>query len=185
MMPKAKVTSAIWSHLDDQIVTGHDNGEICQFDLRMKGNDPVNWCSVHKKPITDLQTSKDQTMLISSSKDQTARLFDTKTLEHLKTYKSERPVNSASISPIREHIVLGGGEEAMQVTQTLTAQGGFEAKFYHLVFEEEFSRVRGHFGPINSLAFHPNGESFVSGGEDGFVRLNKFDQDYYDFKFDF
>lgn len=34
--------------------------------------------------------SRDQTMLISSSKDKTARLYDAHTLEVKKTYKSER-----------------------------------------------------------------------------------------------
>ena len=55
-------------------------------------------------------------------------------------------------------VVLGGGQEAMEVTQTAKQSGKFEARFYNLVFEEEFGRVKGHFGPINSLAFNPNGE---------------------------
>lgn len=42
-------------------------------------------------------------------------------------------MNSAAISPIRDHIILGGGEEAMKVTQTTAASGHFEAKLYHLV----------------------------------------------------
>ena len=33
----------------------------------------------------------------------------------LKTYQSDRPINSADISPIFDHIVLGGGQEASQV----------------------------------------------------------------------
>lgn len=48
-------------------------------------------------------------------------------------FRAERPVNSATISPTRDHIVLGGGEEAMNVTQTALSSGHFEAKLYHLV----------------------------------------------------
>ncbi len=55
-------------------------------------------------------------------------------------------------------MVLGGGQEAMEVTTTTTKAGKFDARFYHLVFEEEIGRVKGHFGPINSLAFHPDGK---------------------------
>lgn len=99
---------------------GHENGDINQFDVRMTSQDrrdtsPTNFVNDHKRIIMDLQISTDQTMLLSSSKDQTAKLFDTHTLTKKKTYLSERPVNSAAMSPVRDHIVLGGGEEAMQV----------------------------------------------------------------------
>lgn len=32
------------------------------------------------------------------------QLFDAATLNHLKTYKTSRPVNSAAISPTRDHV---------------------------------------------------------------------------------
>lgn len=82
-------------------------------------------------------------------------------------------------------VVVGGGQEAMEVTTTSTRVGKFDARFFHLVFEEEFARVKGHFGPINTLAFHPDGRSFSSGGEDGFVRIQSFDPSYFEYKFDY
>ena len=54
----------------------------------------------HEKNITDMQLNADGTMFISSSKDHTANLYDLDTLDRLHTYKTERPVNSAAISPI-------------------------------------------------------------------------------------
>jgi len=33
----------------------------------------------------------------------------------MKTYQTDRPVNSAAISPLKEHVVLGGGQEAIEV----------------------------------------------------------------------
>ena len=89
------------------------------------------------------------TMFISSSKDHTANLYDLESLERIHTYKTERPVNSAAISPIYDHVVLGGGQEAMDVTMTSTKIGKFDARFFSMIFEEEFGRVKGHFGPIN------------------------------------
>ena len=38
------------------------------------------------------------------------------------------------------------------MTTTAGRQGRFETQFYHLAYEEEFGRVKGHFGPINALA---------------------------------
>lgn len=72
----------------------------------------------------------------------------------------------------------------MEVTTTAARSGKFEARFFHLIFEEEFARVKGHFGPINSLAFHPDGKSYASGGEDGYVRVQNFDQSYFEFQMD-
>lgn len=179
---ESKVTSALWGPLDEYLITGHDNGEIMQWDLRM--GKKITAVKEHNKLISDLQYSKDQTMLISASKDTTAKLFDSGTLEVIKKYKTDRPVNSAAISPIRDHVVLGGGQEARDVTTTSTRAGKFEARFFHLVFEEEFGRVKGHFGPINSVAFHPDGQSYSSGGEDGYVRIHKFDPQYFEFHFE-
>lgn len=144
----------------------------------------LNSVSDHTGTINDMQLSKDGTMIVTASKDTTAKLFDSDSLVCLKTYKTERPVNSAAISPIFEHVVLGGGQDAMEVTTTSTRSGKFDSRFFHLIYEEEFARVKGHFGPINSLAFHPDGKSYSSGGEDGFVRVQVFDQSYYEYIFD-
>ncbi|KAG1666670.1 Eukaryotic translation initiation factor 3 subunit I [Nymphon striatum] len=177
---ESKVTSALWGSLDKSFVTGHEKGEITKWDLRTV--DQSNFTKEHKKSINDMQFNNDQTMFITASKDHTAKLFDLDTLEVMKVYKTERNVNSAAISPLRDHVVLGGGQEAMDVTTSSTKQGKFDAKFYHLVFEEEFARVKGHFGPINSVVFHPDGDGYSSGGEDGYVRVHHFDAQYFEFR---
>ncbi|XP_018320997.1 eukaryotic translation initiation factor 3 subunit I [Agrilus planipennis] len=178
-----RVSSLLWGTLDETVITGHENGEIIQWDL--KTGKQLNSTKEHANQINDMQFSKDRTMFITASKDHTAKLFDSDNLMLLKTYKTERPVNSAAISPIFEHVVLGGGQDAMDVTTTSTRIGKFDSRFFHLVFEEEFGRVKGHFGPINSVAFHPDGKSYSSGGEDGYVRVHNFDSSYFDYSFDY
>lgn len=180
---ESKVTCGIWGPYDEYLITGHENGELSHFDV--KTGEQVLCVSDHKKTINDIQGSRDQTMVITASKDNTAKLFDSSSLQHMKTFRTERPVNSASLSSLKEHVVLGGGQEAMEVTTTSARVGKFDARFYHMIFEEEFARVKGHFGPINSVAFHPDGKSFSSGGEDGYVRVHYFDQNYFDFEFEF
>lgn len=64
------------------------------------------------------------------------------------------------------------------MTTTSAKAGGFEARFFHKIYTEEFGNVRGHFGPINTVAFSPDGRGFTTGGEDGYVRLHHFDMDY-------
>jgi translation initiation factor 3 subunit I len=74
------------------------------------------------------------------------------TFEVLKTYKSAAPINSAAMSPIFDHVLIGGGQDAAAVTTTAAKAGYFEARFFHKVFAEEFANARGHFSPINSGA---------------------------------
>uniref|UniRef100_A0A6G1SGF4 Eukaryotic translation initiation factor 3 subunit I n=1 Tax=Aceria tosichella TaxID=561515 RepID=A0A6G1SGF4_9ACAR len=176
-----KVSAVIWGPLDQTFLTGNEKGAIKKWDIRKPG-EVVAQSEDHTSAITDLQGSADCTMFISSSKDCTAKLFDIETLEVIKTYQSDRPVNSASISPLRDHVVLGGGQEAMEVTTTAQQSGKFEAQFYHMIFEEEFARVKGHFGPINTIAFHPDGRGYASGSEDGYVRVHRFDPKYFEYE---
>ena len=63
-----------------------------------------------------------------------------------------------------------------------TPSSGPEPKIHYKIFEEEIGGIRGHFGPINALAWHPDGRSFTSGGEDGYVRIHHFDNDYFRIK---
>ncbi|CEQ42045.1 SPOSA6832_03822 [Sporobolomyces salmonicolor] len=130
-------------------------------------------------------------------------------LTHIKTYTSEPPLNSAAIIPGKpyvrpllpfvplclrslteretEQILMGGGQEAMNVTTTGARHGHFEVRFFHRIFEEEVARVKGGFGPCNTyvkwflsfsanvfltrsrcrIAAHPQGKGYAIGGEDG------------------
>lgn len=47
-------------------------------------------------------------------------------------------------------VLIGGGQEASQVTTTSSRAGKFEARFFHKIFCDEFANVKGHFGPINA-----------------------------------
>jgi len=178
-----KITSSIWGSLDDTIITGHEGGDLMLWDMR-KENELVHKTKPHTRQVMNLQKDPHSTCVISASKDCTSRLFDVETLKELKMYKTEKPVNSAAISPDRDHVLLGGGQEAVDAA-VHSRSGKFEARFFHLIFEEEFARVRDHFGPINSVAYHPDGKSYSSGGEDGFIIVHYFDQPYFDFEVEY
>ena len=57
-----------------------------------------------------------------------------------------------------------------------------QATFFHKIYETEIGKVKGHFGPINSISFNPDGRSFTSGSEDGYVRIHHFDPEYFSFE---
>ncbi|KAL7415867.1 WD40 repeat-like protein [Mrakia frigida] len=174
----SKATVAAFAPLSQTILTGHESGKVAIFDAKT-GEELMGNEKAHSGQVTDLQISQDGTYFVTSSKDKSARLHRTDDLMVLKTFPTNTPLNSASITPGRPYVILGGGQDAMSVTTTSQRQGKFEARFWHRVLEEEVGRVRGHFGPLNTVAVHPSGKSFASGGEDGYIRLHWFDESYF------
>ena len=70
----------------------------------------------------------------------------------------------------------------MDVTTTAGQSGKFEARIFHRIYEKEIGRVSGHFSPINSIVFLPDGSGYLSGAEEGSFRIHFFDDDYFYFK---
>jgi len=175
-----KPTNIVWLNINEALFVTFDNGAIRIYDP-VTGEE-LDEIFAHEKKINRVSFNKDKTLFITSSTDFTAKLFDVMDWKHLKTYKTDRPVNAAVISEHKDHILLGGGQDAMSVTTTKNNSGKFETRFFHLVYEEEFGAVKGHFGPINALGIAPNGRSYASGAEDGYIRLHFFDKSYLDMK---
>lgn len=198
----SKATVAGWSALAKYIIAGHEDGSISQWDGQTGSKVyQTDASSSHEALVTDLQFSPDRTYFITSSKDKTAAIWDAETLERMKTFTTDTPLNSAALTPIKPFVILGGGQAAMDVTTTAARQGKFEARIYHKIFEEEIGRVRGHFGPLNTVAVHPEGKGYCSGGEDvsiprsvpaytlltmrcqGYIRVHHFDQPFFNFEY--
>ncbi|KAK9358913.1 WD40-repeat-containing domain protein [Lipomyces starkeyi] len=180
--PENKFTKAGWSYLNKWIITGHLDGTVSKYDA--KTGELLQKVLVHEKEVTDLQFAPDMTYFITTSKDKTARILDTKNLKIMKTFVADAPLNTGAITPLKDYVILGGGQDAKDVTTTGSRQGKFEARFYHKIFEDEIGRLKGHFGPLNHIAVHPAGTGFASGGEDGYVRVHHFDKSYFDFLYD-
>ncbi|KAK6456099.1 eukaryotic translation initiation factor 3 subunit I [Scheffersomyces xylosifermentans] len=185
----AKATVAGWSANGEFIIAGHDDGYVTKFDAT-NGEllDTLQAHGVYTEEkivtVTDIQFAEDRSYFITSSKDKCSTLIDVDTFDILKVYKADAPMNTAAITPVKDFVILGGGQEARNVTTTAESQGKFEARFYHKIFEDEIGRVKGHFGPLNTVAVHPDGTGYSSGGEDGFIRVHQFDKSYFEFYVD-
>jgi len=177
--PEIRLTRGLWTSMNRHILTGDDKGVIRLHSVET--GEVVKEVRDHEKKIQALSFNKEKTLLITGSADCTSKLFDTTDFKCLATYETSVPVNAAVISPIKEHVLVAGGQDAMNVTTTSTRAGKFETKLFHMVFGEEFGIVRGHFGPVNSLDFHPEGIGFTSGAEDGYIRVHKFDKAYFQY----
>lgn len=164
-----KINQAFWGPLNETIFSCSDDGTVRGWNP--ENGKEINCVKAHDKGIQTMSFSKDMTHFITASLDHTAKLWDTETMKVLKTYTTNAPVNAVAINPLKNHIILAGGQDAGSVTTTDARMGNFETKFYHKIYEEELGSVTGHFGPINSVDFAYDGMSFATGSEDGYARI--------------
>ena len=126
-----RINEALWGALNQTVISASEDGSVRLWDVET-GKEVLK-VHDHKKSINSLQFSKDGPMILTASSDHTATLYDAKTLALMKTYSSDRPLNSAAISPLMNHVIVGGGQDAMNVTTTSAKVGHFEVDFYHMV----------------------------------------------------
>jgi len=175
--PSAKITRALWGPLNKYIIYASEDCSVYIHDPET--GDLLHTIADHQGPVNSISFSYDETFFITASDDRTAKLYDSKSFKLLKTYESAKPVNAASISPITDHVLLGGGQKAHGVTTSAVESGGFEARIYDIIFEEELGSIKGHFGPINTISYSPDGKSYTSGSEDGYCRIYHLDKFYF------
>jgi len=173
----ARVFLAVWGPLNETIICAGQDGFLRIYDPTT--GEMLREVEAHTKQIMDIQFDQESITFITASKDGTAKLWDTKSLKLLKTYDTGRPINSAAVSPLKPHVILGGGQSAESVTMTRVDNAQFKVRFFHKVHQEELGSVQGHFGPVNIVRWSPDGKSFVSGAEDGYVRIQHMDPDYF------
>jgi len=171
-----RVLKAIWGYHNQSIITANDDGSVRIYDTERALE--VRNIKAHEKQVSTVQLDNSKIFFITASKDGTAKLWDTRTCDPIKTYDVGRPLNAAATSPLMNHIILGGGESAVDVTTTQATTDQFKIRFFHSILCHELGSVLGHFGPVNALSFSPDGRSFVSGSEDGFLRLHFLDESY-------
>jgi translation initiation factor 3 subunit I len=181
---KLPATKVKWGPLDETLVSINSEGSVIIWDSR--DGSEIKTIEAHATQVTGMNFSDDRLLMVTTSKDQTCKLWAMDEYECVKTYKTDRPLNDAAISPLytaekepKFHIIMGGGQEARDAALTGAKEGKFETMLWHMVYEEEIGSIKGGFGPMNTIAWFRNGAGFVTGGEDGFVRVHHFDSDYF------
>lgn len=176
---KKQVNKVMFGPLNETIIACSDSGYVAQFCA--KTGKELNRIKLNDEgaALTDMAMSKDMTMIVITSHDCTAKLYDLASWKHLKTFISDKPINTAAIHPYLNTVVLGGGQHARDVTTTGAEKGLFDVEFMHIVYQEKIGLIKtGHFSPVNSIVFSPDGKYFVTGAEEGNSRIFKFDEDF-------
>jgi len=132
-----------------------------------------------KHQIHALQLDRKFCFLGMASKEG-VKVMDPRTLNVIRYFKSEFPMRAISFSPCiyhpkehqQMHMIMGGGIDAKFTT--VTTQGGYQVNLMDLKHEEEMGKVEGHYGPINYCQYHNDGKGFVTAGEEGIVRIYRY-----------
>jgi len=177
-------TKAVWGPKNGSIIIATNIGKLMTFNLEQKAF--VYELSVHKNEILSLQITYDFTMLITGSRDGYSKLVHPETFETIKEFHYGKPCRSATISPLFDskkhqkfHVICAGGQDAKDVTTTGADSGGFEMKMYNIIFGDKLVEITGHFGPVHSTSFSPDGHAFASGAEEGYVHYHRFPPEYF------
>ena len=181
-----EITQISYGYLNEKLYASTINGLMMIIDYESEQTEKTE--KIHPgHQIFSFTFSHDFSMLASCGKDGMWKLLHPETLEVVKMYNKESPWRWASFTPLMElegsdkyHILIGGGQDAREVTTTKAQEGSFETRLYHIIFEEELAQIKGHFGPVHSIEVSPDGRSFVTTSEDGTVRLQRFPLDYFE-----
>jgi translation initiation factor 3 subunit I len=179
----------VWGPRNKSLIIGTNHGHVIYYDL--DSSQILHQEAVHTAEIYSLTLTNDYAMLASGSKDGSAKMLHPETFEVIRTFNYGKPCRSATISPLFEnptyqkfHLVCAGGQDAKDVTTTTADAGGFEMKMFSIIFNNKLSEIHGHFGPVHSTSFSPDGYAFASGAEDGYVHYHRFPPEYFTKKFE-
>jgi len=179
---KRKFTKAAWGFLNKHLITSSEDGtlEILSLDGKVEKSTVVY---SGYGGVKSFSIAKDHSLILACTAEG-AQILDPETLKMLKNFKTEVPMNTGAISPLafdkktpKYHALIGGGVAAREAAKH--KMGGFDIRLVNLIYEEDLGSIAGHFGPVNSLAFHKDGRGFVSGGEEGLIRIFRFHPKYF------
>ena len=75
------------------------------------------------------------------------------------------------------HIIMGGGTDKEKTADS--QKGGLDIEFIHTMSGKLCATLPGHFGPVNWIECFADGSGIITAGEEGIVRIYKFDKSYY------
>ena len=146
---------ATFSHNDKLLATSGDDARVVIWNTSTYSK--IHSLCGHTESVRDIAFTHDDSRIITTSYDETARVWDVHTGALLLTLNGTASVVSAAFSPDGALIATGGGDGAIHV---FNAQGG-----------EKSASMKGHSEPVNVVLFSPDGKSIASGSGDCFLRL--------------
>ena len=107
-------------------------------------------------PVLAIEVSPDS-RYVTTSGGQQVKFWDSTTFAPAKEATFEFEVECAALSPSSKYFAVGGTDMWVHLHSFDTL--------------EEVDTGKGHHGPVHSVQFAPDGDSYASGSEDGTIRI--------------
>ncbi|XP_076290099.1 serine-threonine kinase receptor-associated protein wmd isoform X1 [Lasioglossum baleicum] len=190
------VKSVSFSTDSNYLCTGSNEKLVRIYDLNKPEAAPQVF-SGHKNFIRHVTFFNNNTQLITCAEDKTLRIWDRNSAQEtrrlafpaipssMEVSRDETIIttthsnivtfwNSRDLSKLREYVVPTQMNSAsLHPDHSIFVCGGEDLKMYKFDYSTgiEIESFKGHFGPIHSVRFSPDGELYASGSEDGTLRL--------------
>jgi len=149
------IKHALWTADLNLILSSGEDCTLRLWDLRSGKTE-----AQHKNPgaLTSLQLSWDAKTLVSTCASLCTVSFATmNNLRPFQEFTRGQKVETAALHP-REPLFLVGGDDLWVHMANYTSGA-------------DVDELKGHHGPVHCVQFHPNGQTYASGSEDGTVRI--------------
>ena len=114
-------------------------------------------------------------------------MLNPENLDNFRFFKTKQPVLCSQISHLlyseknpKYHVLFAGGIPARE--QATASEGGNEIFVYNFAVGNKITELSGCFGNVNWLSSFKDGSGFITAGEEGIVRVYRFDKSYYESK---
>ena len=192
------VRSVDFSFDNNYLLTGSNEKNVKIFDLNKPESEPIMTGLGHSQAVRHaLFADSSNNRIISASDDKSIRLWDRVSGTQVKQIDLDAIPVSIELSSDQSILSICAGRtvsfyfvdsftkilEYSTPTSILSSTlhpdksvfvcGGDDFKMYKYDFRDgtEKESFKGHFGPVHSVRFSPDGEIYASGSEDGTVRL--------------